>query len=35
MLAPAMAKVLFEHIEHKVPLEKEIDIKRFKKITWD
>lgn len=35
MLAPTMAKVLFEHIEHKIPLEKEIDIKRFKKINWD
>jgi glycine/D-amino acid oxidase-like deaminating enzyme len=35
MLAPAMAKVLFEYIENQIPLEKEIDIKRFKKISWD
>ncbi|WP_026711909.1 NAD(P)/FAD-dependent oxidoreductase [Flavobacterium filum] len=35
MLAPAMAKALFENIEHQTPLPKEIDIKRFKKITWD
>jgi glycine/D-amino acid oxidase-like deaminating enzyme len=35
MLAPDMAKMLFEHIENKIPLEKEIDIKRFKKINWD
>ncbi len=35
MLAPAMAKVLFEHIEYQLPLEKEIDIRRFKKINWD
>jgi glycine oxidase len=34
MLAPAMAKVLFEHIERQTPLPKEIDIKRFKKVTW-
>ncbi len=35
MLAPAMAKVLFDHIEYQLPLEKEIDIRRFKKINWD
>lgn len=29
MLGPAMAKVLFDHIENDVPLDKEIDIKRF------
>lgn len=29
MLGPAMAKALFEFIENKVPLDKEIDIKRF------
>jgi glycine/D-amino acid oxidase-like deaminating enzyme len=35
MLAPDMAKMLFENIEYQIPLEKEIDIKRFKKISWD
>lgn len=30
MLAPAMAKMLFEHIELKTPLDKVVDIKRFK-----
>jgi len=35
MLAPAMAKSLFENIENQIPLEKEIDIKRFKKLNWD
>jgi glycine/D-amino acid oxidase-like deaminating enzyme len=30
MLGPAMAKALFEFIEFKVPLQDEIDIKRFK-----
>mgnify|MGYP006200208843 CR=1 FL=1 len=35
MLAPAMAKALFEHIEYQMPLPKEIDIKRFKKVNWD
>lgn len=35
MLAPAMAKALFENIENQIPLEKEIDIKRYKKISWD
>ncbi|MDI5949040.1 NAD(P)/FAD-dependent oxidoreductase [Flavobacterium yafengii] len=29
MLGPAMAKALFENIEHQVPLNKEIDINRF------
>ena len=29
MLAPAMAKALFEFIENQIPLDKEIDIKRF------
>lgn len=31
MLGPAMAKVLFDHIEYQKPLEKAIDIKRFEK----
>ncbi|PKP14923.1 MAG: FAD-dependent oxidoreductase, partial [Bacteroidetes bacterium HGW-Bacteroidetes-23] len=35
MLAPDMAKMLFENIENQIPLDKEIDIKRFKKISWD
>ena len=35
MLAPDMAKMLFENIEYQIPLDKEIDIKRFKKISWD
>jgi glycine/D-amino acid oxidase-like deaminating enzyme len=34
MLAPAMAKVLFNFIENEVPLEPAVDIKRFKKINW-
>ncbi|TDE54243.1 NAD(P)/FAD-dependent oxidoreductase [Flavobacterium sp. GT3P67] len=29
MLGPAMAKVLFENIEHQIPLNREIDIDRF------
>jgi glycine oxidase len=29
MLGPAMAKALFEHIEHQIPLDKTIDIKRY------
>jgi glycine oxidase len=33
MLGPAMAKALFESIEYKIPLDKEIDINRFKKST--
>ncbi|WP_291119263.1 NAD(P)/FAD-dependent oxidoreductase [Flavobacterium sp. UBA6135] len=35
MLAPAMAKVLFNFIENEVPLDPAVDIKRFKKINWD
>ena len=35
MLAPDMAKMLFEHIEDQIPLDMQIDIKRFKKISWD
>jgi len=31
MLGPAMAKALFENIENKIPLDKNIDIKRFVK----
>jgi glycine/D-amino acid oxidase-like deaminating enzyme len=31
MLGPAMAKILFDHIEYQMPLEKAIDIKRFEK----
>ncbi|MBP6759212.1 MAG: FAD-binding oxidoreductase [Flavobacterium sp.] len=31
MLGPAMAKALFENIEYDLPLDKEIDIKRFDK----
>ena len=31
MLGPAMAKALFENIEYGIPLDKEIDIKRFDK----
>lgn len=31
MLGPAMAKILFDHIEYQKPLEKAIDIKRFEK----
>jgi glycine/D-amino acid oxidase-like deaminating enzyme len=31
MLGPAMAKALFENIEYKTPLNKEIDIRRFDK----
>ena len=31
MLGPAMAKILFDHIEYQIPLEKAIDIKRFEK----
>lgn len=29
MLGPAMARALFDHIENNIPLDKEIDIKRF------
>ncbi len=35
MLAPAMAKVLFNYIESLEPLDPAIDIKRFKKVSWD
>jgi pyrimidine operon attenuation protein/uracil phosphoribosyltransferase len=31
MLAPMMAKKLFEHIEYDIALEKDVDIKRFMK----
>ncbi len=31
MLGPAMAKALFENIEHQIPLDKTIDIRRFTK----
>ncbi|HEX8575026.1 MAG TPA: FAD-dependent oxidoreductase [Flavobacterium sp.] len=31
MLGPSMAKVLLEHIEHGIPIDKDIDIKRFNK----
>ena len=34
MLAPAMAKALFENIEVQKPLDPSIDIKRFKKVQW-
>lgn len=34
MLAPAMARDLFENIELGKPLDKTIDIKRFKKVQW-
>lgn len=34
MLAPAMAKALFENIEFEKPLDKTIDIKRFRKVQW-
>lgn len=34
MLAPAMAKALFENLEFEKPLDKTIDIKRFRKIQW-
>ena len=34
MLAPAMAKALFENIEFQKPLDSNIDIKRFKKVQW-
>ncbi|HEU4495664.1 MAG TPA: FAD-binding oxidoreductase [Flavobacterium sp.] len=34
MLAPSMAKDLFEHIECQKPLDASIDIRRFKKIKW-
>jgi glycine/D-amino acid oxidase-like deaminating enzyme len=31
MLGPSMAKILLEHIEHAVPIDKDIDVKRFNK----
>jgi glycine/D-amino acid oxidase-like deaminating enzyme len=31
MLGPAMAKALFENIEHQIPLDKTVDIRRFTK----
>lgn len=31
LLAPAMAKALFEYIEYGIPLDSSIDIKRFDK----
>lgn len=34
MLAPAMAKALFENLENGKPLDKTIDIKRFRKVQW-
>lgn len=34
MLAPAMAKALFENLEIEMPLDKTIDIKRFRKVQW-
>lgn len=34
LLAPYLAKCLFEKIEYNIPLEKEISIDRFKKIIW-
>lgn len=35
MLAPAMAKDLYEHLEFGAPIDPTIDIKRYKKINWD
>jgi len=35
MLAPAMAKELFEHLEYEKPIDSSVDIKRYKKINWD
>ena len=34
LLAPAMAKALFEYIEYEIPLDSSIDIKRFDKKIW-
>ena len=34
MLAPSMAKSLYDKIEHQMPLSLEIDIQRLKKISW-
>jgi glycine oxidase len=33
MLAPSMAKMLFEHIENQIPLDSFVDIKRFKNLA--
>ncbi|WP_333696128.1 NAD(P)/FAD-dependent oxidoreductase [Flavobacterium sp.] len=35
MLAPFVAKALFESIENKTPLDENLDIRRFKKLKWD
>lgn len=35
MLAPYLAKMLFDHIEFQTPLHQDTDIKRFRKIHWD
>lgn len=35
MLAPAMAKELYEHLEFEKPIDPAVDIKRYKKISWD
>jgi glycine oxidase len=35
MLAPAMAKMLFNHIEHQIPLDAYVDIKRFKNAFYN
>jgi glycine oxidase len=35
MLAPAMAKELYEHLEFGKPIDPTVDIKRYKKISWD
>ena len=35
MLAPAMAKDLYEHLELGKPIDPAVDIKRYKKINWD
>lgn len=35
MLAPAMAKELYDHLENGQPIDPFVDIKRYKKINWD
>lgn len=35
MLAPAMAKELYEHLEYQKPIDPSVDIKRYKKINWN
>jgi len=35
MLAPAMAKDLYEHLECGKPIDPSVDIKRYKKINWN